>query len=114
MWPELIDALQAKAGLVTDAEERGRLLARVAGLLERVGRDADARDAWEQVVGLRPDDGAAFRALAALCEQAGDQEALAHTLERELDGLAAREDAEVRRSQSTAGSGPPRSTSSAA
>ena len=95
-WAELVEALEALAGLIPEPPARAKVLARAATMLDQqLGRLEDATATWERVLELVPDYQVAFRALESLCSRTRDARTHARTLEQEAALLVAQEGREA-------------------
>jgi tetratricopeptide (TPR) repeat protein len=84
-WPDLIDTLNKKAQLVTEAAERTQIRTRIATVWEEMlGNAGDAIAAWNVVLKDNADNVHALRALDRLYLQRGSFRELADNLQRQL------------------------------
>ncbi|MGZ3429798.1 MAG: tetratricopeptide repeat protein, partial [Polyangia bacterium] len=96
--PELAELIAVRAEVETDFDLIVELLFRRAALLEGLGEQRAAMQAYEQLIALRPSSAAAWNRLAALLRNAGEWPQLAQLLTR----LAERHAADGRRSEAEA------------
>ncbi|HUB08683.1 MAG TPA: tetratricopeptide repeat protein [Myxococcales bacterium] len=79
--------LAALGALPADAPDAPEVARRQAALLEKLGRPAEAADAWRRAFLLRPEDGAAFDALVRQLETRKRWAELAEILQRRAEAL---------------------------
>ncbi len=88
-WPDLISTLQKKAALVTDAPSQIDIYSRIANLFqEKFSNAAEAIKAYEKVLELDPQNGAAIAFLKVNYEKRRDWEKLIAVHQREIERIA--------------------------
>lgn len=85
-WPDLIEILSRKAGILEDTEEVIRLKHRIGQLYEeRLGDGARAIETYKEILSVDPQNIDALKALERLYEKTGDMEHYLDVLEQQLD-----------------------------
>jgi tetratricopeptide (TPR) repeat protein len=85
-WPELIDILNSKAGVIDDSAEIVSLRHQVGQLFEeRLGDGARAIRSYKEILTVDPQNLPALQALERLYEKTGQMEAYLDVLEQQLD-----------------------------
>jgi tetratricopeptide (TPR) repeat protein len=88
-WPDLISTLQKKAGLTSDTGEQIQIFSRIANLFqEKFSNAAEAIKAYEKVLELDPQNGAAIAFLKVNYEKRRDWEKLIAVHQREIERIA--------------------------
>ncbi|MEZ4403769.1 MAG: tetratricopeptide repeat protein [Kofleriaceae bacterium] len=86
MWEQLVAVLEGEAQAAQTGGARADTLRRIANTYrERQVEPRRAIALYEEVLGLKPDDEAALKALIEMYEREGDDAGLARTLRRQLE-----------------------------
>jgi tetratricopeptide (TPR) repeat protein len=85
-WPELIDVLQRKAGVIEETEQVIALKHQIGQLFEeRLGDGQRAIETYKEILAVDPQNVPALKALERLYEKTGQMEAYLDVLEQQLD-----------------------------
>jgi tetratricopeptide (TPR) repeat protein len=85
-WRDLVEVLERQAAIVNRDEERAALYRRLGRIWgEKLDRDRNALEAWQQVLEIDPNDLAALYAVAAIHRNMQAWEELVETLRRLID-----------------------------